>query len=112
MEVSLQQMPLSTSSTFLQRCAYLMAQQALVIKAEALATAGHAYRSAYADRVIQNPYQAAANAAIMIVGGVNIIGTVETNADPNLIDSSANDAALFAQIVAMWNGLAGFNSGS
>lgn len=106
------QMSLVSSATFTNRLQYLMVQQARVVKAEALATACHAQRSVYATNVINSPAAFASVAAVMIVGGVNLIGTVVPNEDPDLVDSSATDAQIFSQIATYWDALSGCDTGS
>src|SRR5437016_2839412 len=96
--VSTTQMQLVTSTTFLNRIQYLLTQQAVVVKAEALATVCHGSRSLFANQVITAPAASASAAAVMLAGSTNVIGTVVTNANPLLIDSSASDAALLSQI--------------
>lgn len=109
---SLTQMTLANSLTFRLRLMYMLCQQARIVKAEALNTQGHVQRSTYADTVLANPGAAAANAAVTIVGGVNLIGTVVPNLDPMLIDSNAADAAIFSQIGTFWSALARVDTGA
>lgn len=47
-------------------------------------------------------------AAYTIVGGVNLIGTVELT--DNGVETTAADAAIFSQIATFWNALAGVDS--
>lgn len=106
------QMSLARSATFLYRLEYLMVSQARVVKAEALNTPCHAARTVYATNVIDNPKTYAATAAVMLVGGVNLIGTVIGNANPDLVDTSASDGALFSQVSTFWSALAKCDTGS
>jgi len=109
---SLTQMSLANSTTFRSRLMYLMVQEARTVKAEALATVGHAERSAYAGAVIDNPGALAQSAAVMLVGGINLIATVVTDLDPNKVDSSASDAAILSQIATFWSALANVDTGA
>jgi hypothetical protein len=106
------QMTLAVSPAFLNRLQYLLTQQARVVKAEALATACHAKRSTFADVVISDPLTSARVAAVMMVGGTNLIGTVVGNANTDKIDSSATDAAILAQTATFWSALSKCDTGS
>src|SRR5262245_18578125 len=109
MSESTLQMLLARDAAFLQRLQYLLVQQARVVKSEALATPQHTARSNYATTVINNPAGAATQAAVMIVGGVNVIGTVTLeNSGPV---TTATDAALTSQIATFWTQLAGADTG-
>jgi len=109
---SLTQMSLAKSAQFLDRLQYSMAQVAVTVKAEALTLKCHDKRSVYADQVLADPLSKARQAAPTVVGGTNLIGTVVTNADPNKIDTSATDAAIFSQVSTFWNPLSGCDSGT
>jgi hypothetical protein len=106
---SVLQMQLAQDRVFLQRLQYLMLQHARVVKAEAQNTPYHAQRSTYATQVLNQPLSAASNAAGIIVGGPNLIGTV-TIEDSGVV-TSASDAAILSQIASFWNTLAGVDSG-
>ena len=41
----------------------------------------------------------------------NLVGTVVPNADPNLVDSSASDAAILSQVATSWNALSKCGTG-
>lgn len=111
--VSTTQMQLANSQTFITRIQYSLAQEAVVVKAEALATACHTLRSAFATVVLTTSRQAAADNAATIVGGTNVIaGTIIANADPAKVDSTITDASLFAQIAAQWNALSKCDTGA
>lgn len=104
------QMQLVGSPGFLQRVAYLMVQHARTVKAEALLTACHGSRTNYATAVINNPAGMAQQAAVMLAGGVNLLGTASGSA-PNAT-SSATDAAILSQIATFWSHLAGCDTGT
>jgi hypothetical protein len=109
---SLTQMTLATSATFLVRLQYIMTQQARVVLEETGVGSTHACRAGYAQGIVSNVQAAAARGSVMVVGGVNLIGTVVPNANANLIDSSASDAAILSQVATFWNQLAGCDTGS
>jgi hypothetical protein len=106
------QMSLAGSPSFLARLQYLQTQQARTVKAEALATVCHAKRSVYADAVISDPAGAAKTAAVMVVGGANLIATVVPNSNSDKIDSSATDAAILSQVATFWSALAKCDTGA
>jgi hypothetical protein len=91
-----------------------------VVLAEAIVTACHAPRINYANAVIYNPAQAAANAAPLIVssnvGGAVIVGTAVqwatpvppnplTNPFEGMWDTSATDVSVQNAVVNAWNTL-------
>lgn len=104
------QMQLVTSQRFLDRVAYLLSQQAVVVKAEALSTTCHVLRSQFANEVISSPTGAAQSRAVLLAGSTNVIGTV-TGSGATL-DSSATDAALLSQIATSWNAMSRCDTGS
>jgi hypothetical protein len=107
------QMKLAKDAAFLERVQYLMVQAARVVLAEPLNTACHTQRAAYARGVKDNPAQWAVHASVMLVGGVNLIGTVTVNAGPpETVSTTVTDAALFSQINTFWSALAGCDTGS
>jgi hypothetical protein len=110
MPESTTQMQLVSSPLFLNRMQYLLAQQARTVLTEASNTAHHTRRAQYASDVVNSPASKAASAAVLVVGGVNVINTVIGSA-PNF-DSSATDAAMLSQIATFWNALAGIDTGS
>lgn len=99
------QMMLAKDQNFLTRLSYLLVQQARVVKDEALSTPQHTARSNYATTVINNPTAATASAAVMVVGGPNLIGTV-TLEDSGPV-TSASDPAITSQIATFWTALSG-----
>lgn len=104
------QMWLARDAAFLTRLQYIMVQQARVVKAEPIDTPGHLARSNYATTVINNPAGTTQQAATMIVGGVNLIGTVEVNDNGPV--TSATDPAILSQVATFWDALAGVDSGT
>jgi hypothetical protein len=108
MSESTLQMELARDPAFLNRLNYLMLQTARGVKEEAANTPHHAKRSAYASSVLGNSQQMVQQAAYTIVGGINLLGTVELT--DNGVETSANDAAIFSQVATFWNVLAGVDS--
>lgn len=110
--VSTTQMQLVNSTTFTNRLQYILSQQAIVVKAELLATTCHPKRSSFADVVINSPAAAASQVSVLIAGSTNVLGTVIVNVNPNLVDSSASDAAILSQIATLWNVFSKCDTGS
>lgn len=106
---SVLQMQLARDQIFLQKLQYLMLQQARVVKEEPPDVPYHPQRSAYATTVLNQSVMAAQNAAGIIVGGPNLIGTV-TIEDSGVV-TTASDAAVLSQIATFWNTLSGVDSG-
>lgn len=102
------QMTLAKDPNFLTRLSYLLVQQARVVKSEDPATPQHTARSNYATAVINNPSGMTPPAAVMVVGGPNVIGTV-TLEDSGPV-TTATDAALTSQIATFWNALSGVDA--
>jgi hypothetical protein len=102
------QMTLARDVNFQTRLQYLMVQVARTVKDEATSTPGHTQRSNYATTVINSPASAVPPAAVMIVGGPNVIGTV-TLEDAGPV-TTATDPALLSQIASFWNALAGVDT--
>lgn len=108
MSESVLQMSLAQDPIFLKRLQYTMVQQARVVKEEPGDTPYHNLRTGYASQVLQNPQMTTMSASTMVVGGPNIIGTVDLT--DNGITTSATDAAIFAQVSTYWNTLSGVDS--
>lgn len=108
MSESTLQMMLARDPAFLNRLNYLMLQNARNVKEEPGETPWHYKRTAYASQVLNNSQMMVAQAASTVVGGINILGTVELT--DNGVETSAADAAIFSQIATFWNALAGVDS--
>lgn len=108
MSESTLQMMLARDPAFLNRLNYLMLQHARTVKEEAKETAHHTKRTNYASQVLGNSQMMVQQAAYTIVGGVNLIGTVDLNDDG--VTTTATDAAILSQIATFWNVLAGVDS--
>lgn len=112
--VSSLQMKLATDAGFLQRVQYLLAQQARVVLTETGIGGTHAARATYAKSVLAAPAGQATVAAVVIVGGTNLLSpnaTTTVNAN-GTVTTDATDAAILSQIATFWNQLAGIDSGS
>jgi len=110
MSESVLQMQLSQDRIFLQRLQYLMLQQARTVKAEPQTTPFHAQRTQYATNVLSNSMMATQQAAGTVVGGPNLIGTVDIT--DNGIVTTATDAAILSQVATYWDTLAGVDTGA
>ena len=104
------QMTLVASPVFTTRLQYLMVQQARTVLAETGVGATHACRARFANGVVMDPARTASIGAVMIVGGVNLIGTVTGSGAT--ADSTASDAAILSQIATFWTGLSGCDTGN
>ena len=104
------QMTLVASPVFTTRLQYLMVQQARTVLAETGVGLTHACRARYANGVVMDPARTASIGAVMIVGGVNLIGTVTGSGAT--ADSTASDAAILSQIATFWTGLSGCDTGN
>jgi hypothetical protein len=102
------QMQLARDPAFLNRLNYLMLQHARTVKEEAADIPYHYKRSQYATNVLNNSAMMVSQAAYSVVGGINLIGTVEIT--DNGVETSAADAAIYSQVATFWNVLAGVDS--
>ena len=105
MSESTLQMMLAKDPAFLNRLNYIMLQQARGVKDELGTTPFHYKRTTYATSVINNSSMMVPQAASTVVGGINLIGTVEMT--DNGVATTASDAAIFSQVATFWNILAG-----
>ena len=108
MSESTLQMSLAKDPAFLNRLNYLMLQVARGVKEEPGTTPFHYKRTVYASSVLNNSAMMVAQAASTIVGGINLLGTVELT--DNGVTTSATDGAIFSQVSTFWNSLAGVDS--
>lgn len=109
MSESTLQMMLARDPAFLNRLNYIMLQNARNVKQEPVDTPYHLKRTGYASSVLNSSQMMVAQAASTIVGGINLIGTVDLT--DNGVETSAADAAIFSQVATFWNALAGVDSG-
>lgn len=97
---------------FMERITAIMAYVANSVLSEEFATPYHQGRALYAQRVMQNPLQAATNGGPLIVMGVNISGKTTYNEDLKQSTCTATDIEIQSQIQTDWNGLAGLDTPS
>lgn len=103
-------MALAVDRNFLLRLQYSIVMTARTVLSETGVGATHSARVAYARNVIMSPAQATANAATVIVGGTNLIGTVTVT--DGIAVTSASDGAIFSQVNTFWNALSGIDTGN
>jgi hypothetical protein len=108
MSESTLQMMLAKDPAFLNRLNYLMLQTARGVKEEPPETPYHQKRTNYASQVLMNSAMMVAQAASTVVGGINLIGTVELTDDG--VTTTASDAAILSQVSTFWNALSGVDS--
>lgn len=106
-ESTLQTM-LAKDPAFLNRLNYLMLQHARTVKEEPTETPYHYKRSNYASLVLNSSSMMVSQAAFTIVGGVNLVGTVDVT--DNGVVTTATDADIFSQVATFWNILAGVDT--
>jgi hypothetical protein len=114
-EVSTKQMALTRDTLpggFMERVQALLAQVAGNVLSEAATTAYHHGRAFYAQRVVQNPSQAAQQAGPQVVMGINIITTTTYDEATTTSTCTATDPELLSQISTLWNALAGLDTPS
>jgi len=102
------QMTLAKDAAFLNRLNYLMLQTARTVKEEAGTVPHHEKRTAYATNVLNSSELLVQQAACVVVGGINLVGTVDLT--DNGVETSASDAAILSQVSTFWNVLAGVDS--
>lgn len=95
---------------FMERVTAVLAYVANSILRESAATAYHAGRALYAQRVLQNPEQAAVAGGPLIVMGVNIVNSTTYDEVTKESTCTATDLELQSQIQTDWNGLAGLDT--
>lgn len=112
---STQQMALTRDTGpggFMERVTAMLAFTADSVLSESAGTPFHQGRAYYAQRVMQNPLQAAQQGGPLIVMGINI--SSKTTYDPATKSSTctATDLELQSQIMTDWNALAGLDTPS
>ncbi len=92
---------------FQRRVQHYMHKESGVVLAEALATAGHTARVAYANLVVTNEAEILSHAiAVMSVAAVSSV------ANTSSIDNGISDAILEAAVSSTWNIMANVETGS
>jgi hypothetical protein len=95
---------------FMERITAIIAYTANSILAESAGTPYHQGRAYYAQRVMQNPLQAATQGGPLIVMGVNIVNATTYDEVSQTSTCTASDLEIQSQIMTDWNGLAGLDT--
>jgi len=101
---------LGQDADFIGRVASTLCIQATAVLSEQGVGPTHAQRAIYANRVIQSPTAAAAQAAPYLAQSTNVVGTI-TMEDSGIV-TSVTDAALLSQIASSWDALSGIDAGN
>jgi hypothetical protein len=97
---------------FMERVTAIIAYTANAVLSEAASTVYHQGRALYAQRVMQNPIQAATQGGPLIVMGVNIVSKTTYDEATKTSTCTATDLEIQSQIMTDWNGLAGLDTPS
>jgi len=114
-ETSTKQMALTRDTGpggFMERVTAVMAYTANAVLSESLGTPYHSGRALYAQRVSQNPTQAAIAGGPLIVMGINISSKTTYDEATQTSTCTATDLEVQSQIMTDWNGLAGLDTPS
>lgn len=110
---STQQMALTRDTGpggFMERVTAMLAFTADSILSESAGTPFHQGRAYYAQRVMQNPIQAAQQGGPLIVMGINISSKTTYDEATKTATCTASDLELQSQIMTDWNALAGLDT--
>ena|SRR5215471_5827801 len=97
---------------FMERLQAVMANVAGTVLSEAASTAYHQSRAMYAQRVIANPQQAAAQAGPQVVMGPNVVAKTTYNETTKVATCTATDLELQSQLQTYWNSYAAIDAPS
>ena len=97
---------------FMERVTAVLAYTANAVLSESVATAYHPGRALYAQRVMQNPAQAAQQGGPLIVMGINISSKTTYDEGTKTSVCTAADIEIQSQVQTDWNGLAGLDTPS
>jgi hypothetical protein len=114
-EASVAQMALTRDTGpggFMERITAVMAYVANSVLAESAGTAYHPGRAYYAQKVMNNPLQAATSGGPLIVMGINIVNRTTYDEANKTSTCTATDIEIQSQIQTFWNGLAGLDTPS
>ena len=101
---------IAEQGTFQVRVDYYMQKAAIAVLAEAIATAGHADRAAYADEVVSGSASVKRHAlAALTNGALSAAGDLSITADGGF---GISDGDLEFAINEMWNAMSKYESGS
>jgi hypothetical protein len=95
---------------FMERIVAILAATANSVLSESASTAYHSGRALYAQRVMQNPQQAATQGGPLIVMGINISTSTTYDEVTKTSICSAADIDIQSQIMTDWNALAGLDT--
>jgi hypothetical protein len=112
-EPSTKQMALTYDTApggFMERVTAMLAFVTSTILSEQSATPYHSSRAQYAQRVVNNPAEAARQAGPQIVMGVNVVSTTTYSEETKKSTCTITDIDLQSQIATLWNSLAGIDT--
>lgn len=112
-ETSTKQMALTRDTGpggFMERVTAMLAMVANLVLGEAGTTPYHQGRAFYAQKVVQNPQQAAQQSGPQVVMGVNVINTTTYDEETKTSICTITDIDLQSQIQTLWNALAGLDT--
>jgi hypothetical protein len=95
---------------FMERITAVLAYTADAVLRESAATPYHPGRAFYAQRVMQNPLQAAQQGGPLIVMGINISSKTTYDEGTKTSVCTATDLEIQSQVMTDWNGLAGLDT--
>lgn len=98
---------LSNDSQFRQRIRVLVLQICAQIYAEDPATASHAARVSYAEKILQVPSTADQLASILVTRTNLVASSITYDFTNGAVVTDASDAAILSQLATDWNLLAG-----
>jgi hypothetical protein len=114
-ETTVRQMALTRDTGpggFMERVTAVMAFACNSILTEPGGTPYHQGRAFYAQKVVANPQQAATQAGPQVVMGVNVVQTTQYSEETKTSTCTIADIDLEAQILVLWNALAGLDTPS
>lgn len=97
---------------FMERVTAMLAFACDTILNEPGATPYHQQRAFYAQKVVNNPQQAAQQAGPQVVMGVNIVAATTYDEETKTSVCTAADIDLQSQILTLWDSLAGIDTPS
>jgi hypothetical protein len=97
---------------FMERVQAVLAFCCNTIFTEPGGTAYHQQRAFYAQKVVGNPQQASQLAGPQVVMGVNVVNSTTYNEETKTSVCTIADIDLEAQILTLWNSLAGIDTPS
>ena len=95
---------------FMERVQAMLSRVSGQVLIEAGSTPYHQGRAFYAQKVVNNPQQAAQQAGPQVVMGVNIVTTTTYDEETKIATCTATDPELESQIVTLWNSLGGLDT--